>query len=187
MRRFIRILIFTITTMVMLLIAQMALVYFDISIPFREIFQGTQKQRDVMNNNKSTTGVMGNELKNQGNSLLPQNTSNHNEEVNSSEEKAETGQRNAEPVNDNEYYISGKEAEAIEKISIADKIKGLQILSKLKEADIQRVLNIVRDGVTFKELRDIDGILKDNLNPQDIECLNEILERNKKLYESEKK
>lgn len=85
-------------------------------------------------------------------------------------------------VKPGDYYMTGREVDSLEKISLADKLTGLSIIGKLKKADIDRIMKISEDGVTYDEMEQIKQILEKDLNHEDMEKLNGILLKNRTLY-----
>ena len=82
-----------------------------------------------------------------------------------------------------EYFLTLNEIKAIEDINLEDKLKGLAIISKLGAKDMERVMEMTGGGITETEFQELKGILEKSLTEKDMECLNEILVKNKTDYE----
>lgn len=87
-----------------------------------------------------------------------------------------------EHKNTEDYFLTAKETMEIENISVSDKLIGLAIISKLKEVDIDKVIAMAQDGITYKEVDELEKLLEKKLSRQDIDKLMVILLKNKKLY-----
>ncbi|MFZ5989093.1 MAG: hypothetical protein ACOYWZ_18475 [Bacillota bacterium] len=80
------------------------------------------------------------------------------------------------------FFLTHDEIIAMNNVSFTDKIMGLSILRKLNKSDIEDMLKIARGGITFDEMEDLKKILLTKLEPDEIEKLEGMLRKNKKLY-----
>ncbi len=81
-----------------------------------------------------------------------------------------------------EYFLTSREVSLINNISLTDKVKGLSILCKVKKDDFNRLVSIVKGGITSGEYDELKQIFERNLSQKDIEELNGLMLKNKKLY-----
>lgn len=83
---------------------------------------------------------------------------------------------------EDEYFMTFSEVNSIENINLRDKLTGMSILSKIKNIDLQKIYTLADGGITMEELRELKKILEKSLNKSEIEKLDELLMKNKKLF-----
>lgn len=81
-----------------------------------------------------------------------------------------------------EYFLSIDELTSMEHISFSDKLAGAYLLGKIGEGDKEALYGVVKDGITYDELKEIRKMLEEYLSEREIEKLYDIFLRSKKLY-----
>lgn len=80
------------------------------------------------------------------------------------------------------YFLTLDEVISMQNINLEDKIAGLAVLKKLGKSEMERIVELTNAGITNGEMHEIKAILTKRLSQEDLECLNEILIKNKKIY-----
>lgn len=80
------------------------------------------------------------------------------------------------------YYMTPDEIAFLDHLDLPDKLSALTILSKLGTEEVDRIVEMSYDGVTFEEFADINSSAEGRLSADDVETLKDILYRNKMLY-----
>jgi len=74
-----------------------------------------------------------------------------------------------------EKFLTLDDISGFEKMAPADKLAAATIMRKISKDDMERVWDIARDGVTYKEIQEIRGILEARLSPKEIGTLEALL------------
>lgn len=82
-------------------------------------------------------------------------------------------------------FMTSEEVMAMQDLSVRDKLMGMSILKKVPMEDIERIYRMSEDGVTYGELEDIRLILEKYLAEEEVEKLDDLLMRHKKMYAGE--
>ena len=98
------------------------------------------------------------------------------------ERQAAGADENDVPENPEGFFMTCEEVASIENLSLRDKLTGLSILSRMEKDQIERICSISEGGVTFEEAGVIRQILEKYLSDSEIDTLNDILLRNKRVY-----
>lgn len=80
------------------------------------------------------------------------------------------------------YYMTSDEIAFLDHLSLTDKLSALTVMSKLGTEEMDRIIEMSRDGVTFEEFADINVYAEGRLSADDVKTLKNILYRNKTLY-----
>lgn len=80
------------------------------------------------------------------------------------------------------YYMTPDEIAFLDHLDLPDKLSALTILSKLGTEEMDRIVEMSYDGVTFEEFANINSSAEGRLSADDVETLKDILYRNKMLY-----
>jgi hypothetical protein len=128
----------------------------------------------VKDNNENLNSVnkednISNENKN------PESTEENSQPIGSAADKGSSGSRD-------DYFMTFSEVNSIENINMQDKLLGLSIISKIKKDDLQKIYKLSDGGITIDELKELKKILDRNLCKSDIEKLDDLLMKNKKLF-----
>ncbi len=81
-----------------------------------------------------------------------------------------------------DYFLTAKEVSAMENISILDKLAGFTLLYKVSNSDMDRIMGMLNNGLTYAEYESVKAILQNYLNERELQQLNDLLEKNKALY-----
>jgi len=73
------------------------------------------------------------------------------------------------------YAITPDEVNSLMHLNLRDKITAASILYKLSPEEIDRIIRMAADGITFDEYEEIKTLAEYYLDPSDIEVLEEIL------------
>lgn len=79
-------------------------------------------------------------------------------------------------------FLSADEIDFFENISLSDKLKVFSIITRLKKEDIETIYRMTSNGITYKEMDNIRGILTARLGEKDVETLENLISKNKELY-----
>lgn len=82
-------------------------------------------------------------------------------------------------------YITENELEFLYSMGLIDKLKVMSILSGLGSDELNRIIDISKDGVTSEEYSEIESIAQRELSAEDVETLRNIIEKYKVLYAQE--
>jgi len=85
-----------------------------------------------------------------------------------------------------ELFLTIEDIKSLKNMGVVDKLKAMAIFSKIDGSNIERICSIADGGITYNEAEEIKLILRENLTPQHIEELNDIIVRNKKLLSQKK-
>lgn len=81
-----------------------------------------------------------------------------------------------------DYFLTAKEVSAMENISTLDKLAGFTLLYKVSNSDMDRIMGMLNNGLTYAEFESVKVILQNYLNERELQQLNDLLEKNKALY-----
>ncbi len=81
-----------------------------------------------------------------------------------------------------DYFLTAKEVSAMENISTLDKLAGFTLLYKVSNSDMDRIMGMLNNGLTYSEYESVKAILQNYLNERELQQLNDLLEKNKALY-----
>ncbi|MCX8129584.1 MAG: hypothetical protein N3I35_05715 [Clostridia bacterium] len=77
------------------------------------------------------------------------------------------------------YFMTYDEIMSLKRISLEDKLTGLNVVRKVKRVDLERILRIADGGITMEEWASLSKILRNSLEEKDIEKLKKIAFKNK--------
>jgi len=84
---------------------------------------------------------------------------------------------------DGRLFMSSEEVEAVECLSFKDKVTGISILSKVGKNDMEKIYDVVEDGVTNEEMGKIRSLLEKYLSESEVDTLYKMLWKTKLLYQ----
>lgn len=84
--------------------------------------------------------------------------------------------------NEDSLYLSLEELNYFKKISLSDRLKLLELVSKLKKSDLQAFYRMSSGGITYKEMEILKEMLLSTLEAKDLDVLEDIIDNNKKHY-----
>lgn len=76
------------------------------------------------------------------------------------------------------YFLTYNEIKSLEKVSFEDKLFGMMLLSKIKSANLKRMLALAKGGITTTEAATLKTILEKDLKQNDIDKIYNLLKRN---------
>jgi len=85
------------------------------------------------------------------------------------------GHKNEEADASSYYAVLPEEISFIHQLSSTDKLKAMAILSKMGRDEVNRIVDISRDGITYSELDELIESAQACLEPSDIETLKGLL------------
>jgi hypothetical protein len=80
------------------------------------------------------------------------------------------------------YYMTREEVFSLENASLPDKFECFRIVARLGREELQSIYSVIRDGVTIDEMTGIREALSRQLEPCEIEKLEGLLQKNRRLY-----
>lgn len=102
---------------------------------------------------------------------------NNNFIENSGIEENDDKEDNVEPL-----YLSADELSYFKEIKPSEVLKLLELASRLKSQDIEAFYSMASGGITFKEMERFKEMLGSRLEEKDLDMLEELVDKNKKLY-----
>lgn len=83
--------------------------------------------------------------------------------------------KNEEADASSHYAVLPEQISSLQQLSLKDKLTAMAILSKMGREEVNRIVDISRDGVTYDELDELIKSAEVCLEPSDIETLKELL------------
>lgn len=80
------------------------------------------------------------------------------------------------------WFMTKDEVECLGSLSITDKLSALSLIAKIGQKDADRIYDMATDGVTLQEMREIESILGKSLSQDEMDIVNNIIEKNRELY-----
>ena len=92
--------------------------------------------------------------------------------------KTESPPEKDKDKNKNKKVVEPEKVESARKsVSFKDKMQILKIAAKVSPGDVYKVSQLINDGVTMEEGKEIDRILKQHLSNEEMKALNKIIKK----------